>query len=194
MKKERPVDPPSVFEKIPASIGPPPPPPLRRTFHSSCQERNQQPDELPDFVDMDRYDFQELKRVLSSDSKEFRVPFRALFYDNSVVLTSDSYFEGIPYFMVKISNDLTYDTYHMGSKVYIGSLNTLRVKKLNSWSRFEEALRFLHFKEVGQHTKVLQQQVESMRAVPIGTKMYSTDVIVRAFEYFCTSRSLYSKL
>ena len=62
--KERPVDPPSVFDKIPASIVPPPPPPLRRTFHSSCQERNQQPDELPDFDQMDRYDFQELKRVL----------------------------------------------------------------------------------------------------------------------------------
>ena len=194
--KPRPVHPPSVFDDIPASIVPPPPPPPRSTVRSSCQERNQQPDQLQDFDKQDRFDFEELKRVLSTekDSRGFRVPFRASVYGNSVVLTSESYFEGIPYFMIKIFEDLTYDTYHLGSKVYIGSLNTLRVKRLNSWSRFEEALRFLKLREVDQHTKVLQQQIESMRAAPIGTKIYSTEVIIRAFEYFCTSRALYSKL
>ena len=108
--KERPVDPPSVFDpdKIPASIVPSPPAPSRRTFRSSCQERNQQPDQLPDFEQIDRYDFQQLKNVLSTGSKDFNVPFRALFYDNSIVLTSEMYFHGIPYFMIKISGDLTY--------------------------------------------------------------------------------------
>ena len=194
--KKRPVNPPSVFDDIPSSIVPQPPPPSRPTVRSSCQERNQEPDQQPDFEEKDRYDFDELRRVLSTekDSKGFRVPFQALIYNDTVVLTSDAYFEGIPYFMVKISNDLTYDTYHLGAKVYIGSLNTLRVKKLNSWSRFEEALRFLHHKEIDRHTQVLQQQYVSMRAAPIGTKIYSTETIVRAFEYFCTSRALYSKL
>ena len=192
--KERPVDPPFVFDKIPTSIVPLPPLPNRRTFRSSCQERNQQPDQLPEFEEIDRYDFQQLKSVLSTGSRDFRVPFRALFYDNSITLMSEMYFHGIPYFMIKISGDLTYETYHMGSKVYVGSLNKIRAKRLNSWSRLEEALRFLHFKETDQHTKVLQQQVESMQAAPIGTKIYSTDIIVRAFEYFCTSRALYSKL
>ena len=74
--KERPVDPPSVFDKIPASIVSPPPPPNRRTFRSSCHERNRQPDQLPVFEEIDRYDFQQLKSVLSTGSRDFRVPFR----------------------------------------------------------------------------------------------------------------------
>ena len=33
-----------------------------------------------------------------------------------------------------------------------------------------------------------------MRATPIGQKVYSAEIIIRALEYFCTSRTLYSKL
>ena len=44
--KERPVDPPSVFSDIPASIVQAPPPPLRTTTRTSCHERNRQDDEL----------------------------------------------------------------------------------------------------------------------------------------------------
>ena len=89
---------------------------------------------------------------------------------------------------------MTFDCYHLGVKTFISSLRKLRVDKLNSWSRLEEAIRFLKLKDVDQHTRVLLEQVESMKAVKIGTKNYSADVIVRAFEYFCTSRALYSKL
>ena len=61
--KPRPVHPLSVFDDIPLSIVPPPPPPPRSTIRSSCQERNQQPDQLQDFEEQDRFDFEGLKRV-----------------------------------------------------------------------------------------------------------------------------------
>ena len=89
---------------------------------------------------------------------------------------------------------LRYETFHLGVKLYVTSLSRNRVSKLDTWSRLEEALRFLNIREVDQKLKVLQGQFDAMRATPIGQKVYSAEIIIRAFEYFCTSRTLYSKL
>ena len=69
--KERPVDPPSVFDKIPASIVPLPPPPNRRTFRSSCHEQNQQPDQLPVFEEIDRLRFSTTKECFVNRVERF---------------------------------------------------------------------------------------------------------------------------
>ena len=44
------------------------------------------------------------------------------------------------------------------------------------------------------HTEVLKEQVSAMGVVPVGHTIYSPEMIVRAFEYFSTSRSLYNQL
>ena len=192
--KERPADPPSVFEGIAPSIVPEQPAPPRTTKRASCHERNQQPDELEEFLRQDRLTFESMKETLVSNSKQFHVPFIHRIYGDSITFLSEEFFEGIPYFMVKIREDLRYETYHMGSKVYIGSLNTIRATKINTWSRFEEVLNFLSQRKIDHKTEVLQQQFEMKRETPVGKKIYSPAVIIRAFGYFCTSRSLYSTL
>ena len=109
-------------------------------------------------------------------------------------MQSTLFSDGIPVFLIKIYNDLRYETFHLGVKVYVTSLSRNRVSKLDTWSRLEEALRFINIKEVDQKLKVLQGQFDAMRATPIEQKVYSAEIIIRAFEYFCTSRTLYSKL
>lgn len=192
--KDRPVNPPSIFEDIPPSIVPTPPPPARTTTRTSCHQRNQQEDEITAFRQRDRFTFESLKETLASNTKQFSLPFQHLLYGDSITLLSNEFYEGIPYYMIKIKDDLRFDTYHLGSKVYISPLITIRASKMNSWSRLEEALRFLNQREVDHKTEILQQQFEMKRATPIAKKVYSPAVIVRAFEYYCTSRSLYSKL
>ena len=192
--KDRPADPPSVFEGVAASIIPNQPPPPRTTSRTSCHERNQLPDQMEEFLRNDQFTFESLKETLEKKNKEFTIPFRHLLYDQEVVLMSTQFFEGIPFFMIKIKDDLRFETYHLGAKVYIGSLNTIRVTKINSWSRLEEALLFLRNREVDHKTEVLKQEFETKRATPIAKKIYSPAVIIRAFEYFCTSRCLDSKL
>ena len=45
-----------------------------------------------------------------------------------------------------------------------------------------------------QHEKVLNEKVKTMNARKVGEKTYSSEVIVRAFEYYATSRSTYQRL
>ena len=107
-------------------------------------------------------------------------------------MQSTSFSDGIPVFLIKIYNDLRYETFHLGVKVYAPSLSRNRVSKLDIWSHLEEALRFLNLREVDQ--EVLQEQFEAMRATTIGQNVYSAEIIIQAFDYFCTSHTLYSKL
>ena len=68
------------------------------------------------------------------------------------------------------------------------------MSKLGTWSCLEEALRYLSLRDIDDKTEMLQEQFKAMRATPIGKKLYSPEIIIRAFEYFCTSRALYTKL
>ena len=191
--KKRPANPPSIFN-VKKSMIPEQPPPPRTTSRTSCHERNQLPDEMDEFIRNDQFTFESLRETLEKKDKEFAIPFRHIINDAEVVLMSTEFFEGIPFFMIKIKNDLKFETYYLGSKAYIGSLNTIRVTRINSWSRLEEALRFLRHRDVDHKTEILKQEFECKRATPIARKIYSPAVIIRAFEYFCTSRCLYSKL
>ena len=186
--KERPADPPSIFETIAASnVTPPPPQP-------SCHALNRQDDDLSAFYQLDDLTFETMKETLVNDSRQFLVPFKTLVNDDALYLQSVSFSDGVPFFVIKVYNNLRYETFHLGVKVYVTSLSRNRVLKLDTWSRLEEALRFLNLREIDQKMKVLQEQFEAMRATPIGKKIYSSEIIIRAFEYFCTSRTLYSKL
>ena len=41
---------------------------------------------------------------------------------------------------------------------------------------------------------IIQQQLSSMAPVNVGLQSYGPEIIVRAFEYFATSRTLYNRL
>ena len=65
---------------------------------------------------------------------------------------------------------------------------------MDKWSKFEEALNFLSSREADNKMIVLQEQFAAMAPQKIGHPIYSHKIIVRAFEYFATSRSLYNRL
>ena len=107
--KDRPLNPPSVFENVPPSVIPAQPT-RRTTVRTSCHQRNRKDDELAEFLQRDRFTFEDLKETLSSKSKQFSVPFQHLLYDSSITLLSNEFFEGIPYYMIKIKDDLCFET------------------------------------------------------------------------------------
>ena len=100
----------------------------------------------------------------------------------------------IPEFSLKISPDLSYRAYRIGILCTIKTLSKNRMNTLNSWSRINEALRYLANSELNQHQKVLIEQFDSMKPTKVGKKKYSASVLTRAFSYFTISRSLYDRL
>ena len=62
-----------------------------------------------------------------------------------------------------------------------------------AWSVFEEIIRYLKNMAIDNKKCVLQDHLNAM-APTVGKRMYSQELIVRAFQYFATSRSLYSQL
>ena len=102
---------------------------------------------------------------------------------------------GIPHFLLKVKNDLSFEAYHAGIKCTIKSLSKNRVTVLDTLSKLQEAVRYLFCLEIDQKKSVLLEQVTSMSSlIQVGDKKYTPAVIVRAFEYFVISRSLYKRL
>ena len=100
----------------------------------------------------------------------------------------------IPEFSLKISPDLSSRAYRIGIPCTIKTLSMNRMNTLNSWSRINEALRYLANTELNQHQKILIEQFDSMKPTKVGKKKYSASVLTRAFSYFTISRSLYDRL
>ena len=103
---------------------------------------------------------------------------------------------GIPHFLLKVKNDLSFEAYHAGIKCTIKSLskNRVTVLDLDTLSKLQETVRYLFCLEIDQKKSVLLEQVTSMSSlIQVGDKKYTPAVIVRAFEYFVISRSLYKR-
>ena len=71
--KERPVNPPSVFDGIPTSSIPSQPPPPRPTYKCRFEERTRQDDQLSKFLEMDKISFEKLTKSLKSGEYELEV-------------------------------------------------------------------------------------------------------------------------
>ena len=181
------MHPPSVFEGIPTSIVPPTPPPQRSTSRTSCQELNTKEDELMKFNILDCIDsYLSLKDVLINNKKSFSIRFAAFENNDTVFIQSLDYSNGVPLFVFKIFESLKFETYHLGVQCYITSLSKNRISKIDKWSQFEEALRFLNSREIEHKVTVLQEQFAAMAPQKVGKHVYSHEIIVRAFEYFST--------
>ena len=62
--------------------------------------------------------------------------------------------------------------------------------KIDKWPKFEDALRSLISRELDSKMVVLQEQFAAMAPEIVGNPVYSHGIVVRAFQYFSTSRSL----
>ena len=82
----------------------------------------------------------------------------------------------------------------MGIKVNVPCIVKNRISILKSWSAIVETVNYLHSHKPMHKFQVIHQQLQSMFTKNKHTKLYSPEVIVRAFDYFATSRSLYRKI
>ena len=196
--KLRPVNPPTVFQGIPASLIPPTPNLPRSSKKSLSEIRNTVPDEINAFDEQDRIDgFENLLK----HSQSFQIPFfdcSRLFIleaNEKLIFQSREYLEntGIPTFVFFIYKDMSYDGFHCGIKVSISTLSANRFFKISRWSQILEALRFLQHLELTHHKKVLHQQIQAMSQSTVAERKYSVETTIRAFEYFSLSRSGYNR-
>ena len=89
---------------------------------------------------------------------------------------------------------LKFATFHCGFKIYVPTLSKNRITKIDRWSAIDEVLRYLHSRESDEKLTDLKEQIAAMSRAPVGKKLYSPEIMVRAFEYYSTSRALYTRL
>ena len=82
----------------------------------------------------------------------------------------------------------------MGIKVSVTLIVKNKIRILNSWSAIEEIVTQLSTFETAYKTDAIHQQLKIMSSNSVGTKLYFPDVIVRAFSYFSTWRSLNNRM
>ncbi len=98
-------------------------------------------------------------------------------------------------FLLRIFDEtLQYEAYHCGVSCFITSLSKNKIQSISKWSVFNEAMRFLDNMPVSRKKNIIMEHLNAMKVPTVGERLYSSYCIVRAFEYFTVSRSLYSRL
>ena len=132
---------------IPSSQIPIVPPPLRTTKKALSSVRNTKEDELPLFLQLDKTTFPGLQNVMLANKRTFAAPVTSYMVDGILYIQSTEFVEGIPLFLVKIHDDLKFDTYHCGIKCYVSTLSKNEVNTVRFWSVLEEMICFLSSEE-----------------------------------------------
>lgn len=193
--KIRPRDPPSVFN-LPKSLLPTPLPPKRSTKKAGSSSRSCIDDELSTFLKNDNIPtFETL--CTEFPNRKFEYETTSFTFGGDLIVQSKAFCEnsGIPKYTFKVKQDFTYISYHMGVRCYIKTLTKNHITLCNKWSTIQEILRFLDSFEIDSKKHVLMQQVGAMsHGTSFGGQKYTPEMIVRGFEYFSKSRSLYNQL
>lgn len=192
--KLRPKHPPSVWPNVPASQIPTPAPAPRTTKRSSFLERNTEEDQFDEFLKRDNVSFGEMKEKLLANERDLPVPVIA-YMDGCVLhVQSKKCINGVPLFVVNICQDQSFENFHLGVRCAADSLSRNRITALKTWSALEENVRFLSSLELSDKKQIIQQQLQAMGTRKVGKPLYTPDIMIRAFGYFATSRSLYHRL
>lgn len=188
--------PPSVWPHIPSSQVPTPPPPPRPTSRASSSVRTREEDQLSDFSAMDSVTFSQLKDKLFAPKKDLPAPVITFLddEDNCLVVQSQKFVKGVPLFVLRVSNDQTFENFHMGVRCTINTLARNRITTLKSWSAVQECIRFLNTLEIDHKKQIIQEQLQAMGTQQVGKALYTPDMIMRAFQYFAKSRSTYYRI
>ena len=102
---------------------------------------------------------------------------------------------GIPKFLLKINPDLSFEAFYSGVKTFIPALSQSHITKFKSWWQIVEAIRYLKNHDPSHKLQILAEDLESLNNVcQVGKKVYSMKTMLRAFEYYSTSRATYKKI
>ena len=139
--------------------------------------------------------WESLQANLSLQSRQLLHPMNTFVAGGEVQwLLSTEMKNSIPRYSLRIKNDLFYEAFHLGIPCTVKTLSRNRIYKLDAWSKIDEVLRFLHEKENTHHEEILLEQMDNMRPPKVGSKLYSPETMMRAFDYYAHSRSMYRKL
>ena len=114
--KFRPKDPPSIFTGFKPSEIPTPPPPPRTTKKSSFTVRSREEDQWNAFIDADQVTFEELESKVTT--RTFCAPVVSCKTGNILWIQSAEFLSGTPSFAIQIYQDLTFEAFHTGAKVF----------------------------------------------------------------------------
>ena len=191
--KLRPVDPPSIFQGVKKSIVPTRPDKPRTTVKSSSEARNRKEDQLKAFQMKDKVSFKTL--VKEAATRDYVEKVISYVVDDTLILQSCSFFtHAVPSFLIKIKASLKYETYAAGIRCTVPFLSKNKMSTMNSWSKLEEAIRYLHHRPLTHKMLVIKEQMDAMGSKKPGEKFYSPDSIVCAFQYRSVSNSCYEKM
>ena len=119
--KRRPKNPPSVWLGIALSQIPTANPTERTTKRSLSGIRSTLDDELDTFLKRDKATFCDIKNKFINSSGH-KYPVKLFMVDGYIVIQSLQFFNGIPFFVIKIYENFTFETFHYGIKCHISSL------------------------------------------------------------------------
>ena len=192
--KERPKEPPSVFDNLPLSLLPSPAPKPRTTKRTSASERNIQNDEMAEFLKKDIFgSFENLCSTI--DEHDFVQAIEWKRKKDSLMIESDKVYCGAcPLFVIKIFPTLKYECYHANILTVIPSLMKNDIRHFQRWSQIEEALRELSQLPINRFKTVIKEQTKVMSTQVIGQRVYDPEILVRAFQHFVTSRASYKMM
>ena len=191
---KRPIGPPTIFPGIPKSQIPTPAPAARPTKCALSEVRSVIPDELDVFKEVSRVNFSE---ILSRVHSEIQ-PYKVNVYqngDNICIQSWDFICGSVAKYLVKIKPDLSYEAFYGGPKCIISTLTSNRVHKLKEWGQILECIKFLENYEPSRKLDIHLEDLNSLNKIKmIGEKVYNSATIIRSFEYFAKSRTLYKDL
>ena len=169
--KNRPVNPPTLFNGIENVL-----PPLRTTVKSLAEARRPLPISFnvqnSMLKEADSVTFQQLQTSLIEEKKSLPAYTTVFMMAGILFVQSMEFICGIPKFLIKIYPSLKFETFHGGVKCFVTSLSANRIRKLDTWSRLEEAILFLKFKENSRHQDILHEQAEVMKPGIDGEAFY----------------------
>ena len=116
--RDRPKNPPSIWPNVPKSQIPTPPIPPRSTTKTLCSTRNVQEDQLDEFLEVDVVDFTQLQDKLLTNKADLNISVVSFLDSDNSILTiqSTEYMNGVPLFVMHISEDLSFENFHLGVK------------------------------------------------------------------------------
>ena len=110
--------------------------------------------------------------------------------ENILNVQSSKFVDGISLFMWRIYNNLHFATFHYEVKCYISSLSKNCINTVDTWSKLEEIIQYLDSMAFDHNKNIQIQQFLAMAPKMVGIK-YNSDIVIHAFGFYATSRTLY---
>ena len=139
-----------------------------------------------------KFDATALVKNINNKSYQSQSPVISFAKEKCVIIQSTTFVYGIPLYSIQINDNFKFESCSIGVRCFIPSLTRNSISMMDKFSVIEEAINYLSKAEENHKSKVLSDYRNSMSsALVVQHQVYSPASLVRAFEYFCRSRSAF---